>query len=35
MIMFGVGGSSHGVTPIDGIYLMDADGSDVRRLQIR
>jgi hypothetical protein len=35
-IMFGVGGSSYGSTPtpIDGLYLMDADGSDVRRLQV-
>jgi Tol biopolymer transport system component len=33
--MFGVGGSSYApATPIDGLYLMDADGSDVRRLQI-
>ena len=35
-IMFGVGASSsHGdtETPIDGLYLMDADGSHVRRLQ--
>jgi dipeptidyl aminopeptidase/acylaminoacyl peptidase len=34
-IMFGVGGSSYAPgTPIDGLYLMDADGSHVRRLQI-
>lgn len=36
-IMFGVGGgSSLGTTPtpIDGLYLMDADGGDVRRLQL-
>jgi Tol biopolymer transport system component len=32
--MFGVGGSSSVFTPIDGLYLMDADGSDARRLQI-
>jgi hypothetical protein len=30
-IMFGVGGSSYVSTPIDGLYLMDADGGDVRR----
>jgi dipeptidyl aminopeptidase/acylaminoacyl peptidase len=34
-IMFGVGGSSYAPgTPIDGLYLMDADGSDVRRLPV-
>jgi len=33
-IMFGVGGSSFvHETSIDGLYRMDADGSDVRRLQ--